>query len=227
MGSDDLYKKKKKLLDERKKEFRTPRPNSFLIVSEGTKTEPLYFDGLAKHIFAVHGKGIEVKKPIIDTKGEGKCTVSLVEAAVDLVRRAPIVYSQVWVLFDHDDFHDFDLAIRLAEQHEFKVAWSNQSFEYWLCLHFNYFDSALRRDEWARKLTDIFKSRGINKKGYQKNDPEIFNIVTSKGSLKSAVKYAQRIEATYDKSVPPSQRDPSTTVHHLILELAPYLSDLL
>ena len=50
------------------------------------------------------------------------------------------MYSQVWVVFDKDDFDDFDEAVALAEKYGFKVAWSNQSFEYWLYLHFNYSD---------------------------------------------------------------------------------------
>lgn len=37
MGSDDLFKKRRTKLQERKKETRTPKPNSFLIVSEGKK----------------------------------------------------------------------------------------------------------------------------------------------------------------------------------------------
>ena len=47
MGSDDLFKKKRERLKARKEGFREPKPNSFLIVTEGTKTEPLYFDGLS------------------------------------------------------------------------------------------------------------------------------------------------------------------------------------
>lgn len=43
MGSDDLFKKRRTKLQERKKETRTPKPNSFLIVSEGKKNRTTLF----------------------------------------------------------------------------------------------------------------------------------------------------------------------------------------
>ncbi len=225
MGTDDFFKKRKAQNIERKKECRTPKPNSFLIVSEGSKTEPLYFNGLANHINKRFGKGIDVK-PSIDTRGEGKCTVSLVEEAAKIVSRSKIVYEHVWVVFDKDDFTDFDEAIALAEKSGFKAAWSNQSFEYWIFLHFNYSDSALHRDDWVEKLSETFKTRSIDSNGYKKNDPNIFEIATTQGSLKAAINWAAGIEKRYG-NILPSKCDPCTTVHHLILELKPYIDDLL
>lgn len=227
MGTDDLFKKKRAKLQERKKEVWNPKPNSFLIVSEGKKTEPLYFEGLAKYINEKFGKSINVEKPLITTQGEGKSTVSLVEAAAKIVSRAPIRYSQVWIVFDKDDFSDFDDAIDLAQKYGFRVAWSNQSFEYWIFLHFNYSDSALHRDDWVKKLSELFKDWGIDPKGYQKNNPDIFEIVTTHGSLKAAVNNAMRIEKHWNNVARPSMCDPGTTVHHLILELKPFIDDLL
>ena len=193
MGSDELFKKKRARLEERKRELRIPKPNSFLIVSEGEKTEPLYFEGLADHINARYGKSIEVEKPIIKTCGEGKCTVSLVEATAKLVAQSKIVYSQVWVVFDKDDFGDFDEAVTLAQKYDFHVAWSNESFEYWIYLHFNYNDSALHRRQWVEKLDELFKA-GITRDGYNKNDPRLFETVTTYGNLKAAMSNAYRIE---------------------------------
>lgn len=227
MGSDDLFKKKRAKLKERKKETLTPKPNSFLIVSEGEKTEPLYFDGLAKYINEKYGQNINVEKPTITTQGEGRCTVSLVREAQRIASRAPIMYSQVWIVFDKDDFTDFDEAIALTKQFGFHAAWSNQSFEYWIYLHFNHSDAALHRDGWVSKLDELIKNRGISKKGYQKNDPKIFEIVTKHGSLRAAVNSATRMENYFKGVSKPSQCDPCTTVHHLILELKPYISELL
>jgi hypothetical protein len=227
MGTDDFFKKRRADARERKKEFRTPKPNSFLIVSEGEKTEPLYFEGLANYINQKFGKGIDVEKPIINTKGEGKGTVSLVNAAEKLVARASFLYSQVWIAFDKDDFQDFDQAVTLAEQKGYRVAWSNQSFEYWIYLHFNYSDSALHRHDWVDKLSKLFKEKKISPKGYEKNDSDVFAIVTARNGLKNAVNNALKIERAYDSRMKPSQQDPCTKVHHLILELKPYLSELL
>lgn len=229
MGSDDLFKKKRERLKAQKEGFREPKPNSFLIVTEGTKTEPLYFDGLATYINNTYGKSIHTEKPLIVTQGEGKCTKSLVEATEKCVARGTVFYSQVWVLFDKDDFTDFDEAITLANRNGFHVSWSNPSFELWLYLHFNYSDAALDRFKLLSKLDMLFKTRGINKSGYQKNDPTIFETLTQSqhSSLKAAVSNAIRLEKTYEFNPPnPSQRIPCTTVHNLILALKPYLKEL-
>ncbi len=227
MGSDDIFKKRRAKLKDRKKEIRTPKPNSFLIVSEGEKTEPLYFNGLAQHINKKYGQSINVEMPIIDTCGEGKCTKSLVEETAKIVSRAPIMYNQVWIVFDKDDFDDFDEAIALCEKYGYRIAWSNQSFEYWLYLHFDYSDSALHRKDWVDKLDSHFKKLGMNPNGYDKADPRIFELVTTYGSLKAAIGHAKRIEDIYDKNVKPSLQDPCTKVHHLVNELKDYLDDLL
>ena len=137
------------------------------------------------------------------------------------------MYSQVWVVFDKDEFSDFDDAIELANCKGFCSGWSNQSFEYWIFLHFNYSDSALDRHEWVKKLNEIFKTRGINPDGYKKNDPDIFEIATTMGSLKAAINGAKRIESQYRNNEKPSRCDPCTKVHDLIIELKPWLSDLI
>lgn len=48
MGTDDLFKKRRQQREKRKHEFKLPRANSFLIVTEGERTEPLYFKGIKK-----------------------------------------------------------------------------------------------------------------------------------------------------------------------------------
>lgn len=227
MGTDDFFKKKREKLKERKKEMRAPKPNSFLIVSEGTKTEPFYFDGLASYINTKYGDSIDVEKPTIHPCGTGRATVSLVCEASRIASRAKIMYSEVWVVFDKDDFDDFDDAVQLAERTGFMVGWSNQSFEYWIYLHFNHSDSALHRDGWVEKLDELFKKRGISLDGYTKNNPDIFRLATTQGSLRAAVSSAVRIEKLYNNNIKPSDRDPCTTVHHLILRLKEYIPELL
>ena len=50
MGSDDLFKKRRAARKERKYEYKTPKANSFLIVTEGERTEPLYFKKSQNHV---------------------------------------------------------------------------------------------------------------------------------------------------------------------------------
>lgn len=41
-----------------------------------------------------------------------------------------------WIVFDKDDYQDFDEAIEFAGKNGFEVAYSNQAFELWFLLHF-------------------------------------------------------------------------------------------
>ena len=67
MGTDDLFKKRRAERQKRKHEFKSVNTNSFLIVTEGEKTEPLYFKGLQKKINEkVNGRIDIVESPVID-----------------------------------------------------------------------------------------------------------------------------------------------------------------
>ena len=50
MGSDDLFKKRREARTQRKHEHKTTKANSYLIVTEGERTEPLYYKGMQKLI---------------------------------------------------------------------------------------------------------------------------------------------------------------------------------
>jgi len=49
MGSDDLFKKRREV-QKNDSGFRQPRANSFLIVTEGEKSEPLYLQGIVQSL---------------------------------------------------------------------------------------------------------------------------------------------------------------------------------
>ncbi len=227
MSGNNRFRHRQEKPGERRKEHREAKPNSFLIVSEGSKTEPLYFKGLADYINAKYGDSIDVEKPFLDPQGQGMCTVRLVRETDRIVARAKIEYSQVWVIFDKDDFDDFDEAIKLADKKGYHTGWNNQSFEYWVYLHFNCSDSALHRDGWVEKLSKIYKDRNINPNGYRKNDEDVFSQVITYGSLRLACRNAARIRNSYPSNMVPSKRDPCTTVDLLIQQLEPYIQELL
>ena len=50
MGTDELFKKRRAARKKRQHDIRTPQANSYLIITEGTRTEPFYFKGLQKLI---------------------------------------------------------------------------------------------------------------------------------------------------------------------------------
>src|SRR5574344_625657 len=94
----------------------------FLIVCEGTRTEPNYFRALVKNAFS------EVREE--DIFGEGRSTCALVKRAKqlkeDIENRRQLSFDRVWAVFDKDDFEDFNEAIRLAATYSINTAWSNE-----------------------------------------------------------------------------------------------------
>lgn len=224
MGTDDLFKKKREARRQRESETKTPRANSFLIITEGEQTEPNYFKGIKEQIQIKMGGYISIEhKPTIEVQGEGMNTVSLVERTNEIVNRSKIMYQNVWIVMDKDDFAQFDEAIELAHKAGYKVAWSNQSFEYWLYLHFNYSDSALHRDQWCEKLSDIFHRNDIANGTYEKNDPKIYEYLNQFDGAKTAIAHAKRRMSSYNRTIKPSHYDPGTTVHVLVEELMSYM----
>lgn len=226
MGSDDIFKKRREERKQRKSEYKTPKANSYLIVTEGKRTEPFYFKGIQKLIEEKLGGTVDVVEiPSIDIYGEGCSTGKLIEVTEELVRSANVFYQNIWVVFDKDDFLDFDEAIKLGKEKGYKIAWSNQSFEYWLYLHFAYSDSALHRHDWNEKLDKKFVEYNLGEGKYKKNYEDIYGMLDSFGGVEAAIKNAKRRMADYDEdNVEPSKYDPGTKVYKLVEELRSYLN---
>lgn len=227
MGTDDLFKKRRQQREQRKHEFKSPRANSFLIVTEGEKTEPLYFRGIQQRIEEKIGGNIDVVEvPFIDICGEGCATGSLIQATERIVKNAKVMYQNIWVVFDKDDFEDFNQAIEEGTQKGYIIAWSNQSFEYWLYLHFYYSDSALHRSDWQNKLDEIFKQYQLGDGYYRKNYENIYDLVDSFDGVNTAINNAKRRMASFrDEIDKPSHYDPGTMVYKLVQELTRYLEE--
>lgn len=225
MGSDDLFKKRREDRKQRKYEYKIPKVNSYLIVTEGERTEPLYFKGMQKLIKEKVGGVVDIiEQPVIDIHGEGCSTARLIEVTDQIIKDAKIMYQNVWVVFDKDDFEDFNQAIKDGVNRGYNIAWSNQSFEYWLYLHFNYSDSALHRHQWSAKLDELFKKYNLGDGTYQKNYEDIYNMVDMYNGVDVAIKHAKRRMAEFEKGgYQPSEYDPGTMVHKLVEELKKYL----
>ncbi|MEB3293471.1 MAG: RloB family protein [Synechococcales bacterium] len=187
----------------RKLETREVRQR-FLIVCEGTKTEPNYF------------RSFRVPKNVaeIDIRGLGENPGKLVNSAKELKEQDD--YDQVWCVFDRDAWtpKDFNNALKSAEAQGFKVAYSNEAFELWYVLHFEFLNTGIPRSEYLQKLNCLL----INK--YQKNSSTIYEELLEKQPI--AIKNADNLLKQY-KSHDPVKDNPSTTVHRLVQELNRFL----
>ena len=117
----------------------------FLIVCEGKKTEPNYFRALIDECKSQNnGAKIDKQRTIVSIVakiGAGAVgTGNLVNKAKKLKdeykRRNQIHFDRVWLVFDKDDFKDFNKAIADAKKEGMNCAWSNGAFELWFLLHF-------------------------------------------------------------------------------------------
>lgn len=211
-----------------KRPYATKRPGteSYLIVTEGTKTEPLYFQGLRKAIHAHRPGEIEIAgyidAPALEISGEGKSTRKLVEKAQEHLRKSKVFYQHVWIVFDKDDFRDFDEAIAEAQRAGFSCGWSNESFEYWLYLHFAADATHRTRWDWLEKLNRIFRDRHIGRGRYFKNDEALFEHVGGLSGAARAVAHAEERMRHFTNRTVASGFNPGTTVHHLVGPLLEY-----
>ncbi len=214
-----------KISDKSKAWNRKPQPNSYrietipinktiLIVCEG-QTEKLYFES-----FPVLG----VKIKAIDLKGQSK--LKLVESTKQIMESTDDNYDEVWSVFDMDvkrgadEFADFDNAINKALLLEYKVAYSNDSFELWFYLHYNYSDIQNVRTFYYEELGKRF---GLNYvKDGKKYDfcLKIYTIlnIDKNSSQQKAIERA-RLLFEQQQNLPFHQQNPVTTVYELVEEL--------
>jgi hypothetical protein len=186
------------------KELRT----RFLIICEGTQTEPKYFKS-----FRVPINVIEVN--II---GLGKNPSQVVKKAKELKSQEGYEekLDQIWCVFDRDNWssQDFNQAIQDAYKAGFSVAYSNEAFELWYVLHFCYLNTGVNRKQYQKQLNNYLGYP------YQKNSDDMYEKIEDK--QKQAIKNAEKLLQQYPQTNPANE-NPSTTVHLLVKELNKFI----
>lgn len=175
----------------------------FLIVCEGEKTEPNYF------------KAFRVPKDVkVSIFGVGEDPLTLVKSADKFNEQGS--YDQVWCVFDRDSWppDKFGNAINSAIAKGFKVAYSNEAFELWYVLHFEFLNAGIPRADYISKLTHHLV------KSYRKNSEDIYDELLSRQD--TAIRNAKKLHTSYI-SVNPAQDNPSTTVYELVEALNAFL----
>ena len=134
-------------------------------------------------------------------------------------RKNDMSFDHVWVVFDKDDRGDFNEAIKKANKLKFKSAWSNESFELWFCLHFEYLHTPIGRSDYIKKLEGFFsKGKGDNNFKYKKGSPDIYEMLKAYGNEDSAKAHAKKLRALYgDDNY--AEHNPCTMVDILVEEL--------
>lgn len=189
----------------------------YLIVSQGTETEVLYFKYLASLL--------PNRMVRVDTRGHSKDTVAVVKKAIELrnerrKNRSTPHYDEVWAVFDKDDFTDADYekAIALASKEGIESGHSNECFELWFILHYGSLDVPVSRKVYFERLSDVLNTN------YVKNDPEICKKIHNALSVKKAIGNAFKLEKLHaGKS--PAQWRPYTRVYRLVDRLMGHIEN--
>lgn len=191
----------------RKKGKRLPFPR-VLIVCEGEKTEPLYFDDIRKqnrvptaHIKVLHADGTQPRQ-----------VVDFAEATF----RASKEYDWVFAVFDRDDHATYIDALNRAEaldntlknddgkKARFVAVPSVPCFELWILLHYADIQAFFHRAEIINRV-------GQHIAGYDKGMEAVY--ATTEPSLMVAVERATRLQQRFNAR---PGTDPFTRAHEVV-----------
>jgi RloB-like protein len=185
-----------------------PRYPRVLIVCEGAKTEPIYFDDIRRqnrvptaHIRVIHADGTQPRQ-----------VVDFAENTFLETRESDVVYA----VFDRDDHATYADAIKRAAALDGKLRSDERKpvrfiaipsvpcFELWLLLHFTDIQAFHHR-------TKIISFLSTRISGYEKGMENIYAMLEP--SLPQAIERAQRLVVRYG---PIPGTDPYTRVHEVV-----------
>jgi hypothetical protein len=155
-------------------------------------------------------------------------TEDLVKRTIKARDNSSQIYDSVWAVFDKDSFtpNNFNGAIILAESNDIKVGWSNEAFELWYLLHFQYRNTSISRTDYKKaieeeinnKIAEQSKSKNPKKFVYKKNSEEMYSILEKYGNQKFAITNAEKLIKNHNCNNY-SIHNPCTRIHLLVQEL--------
>lgn len=188
----------------RRAPFREPLP-VVLIVCEGERTEPQYFEGFREacrnprvhiKISSEHG----VPKTLVDT---AKRLKSNAEQSAKRERDDNLRYDSIWCVFDIDDHRHVNESQAEARQSGIELAISNPCFELWLLLHFREPPGVQTREKIRRLL-----------KGHVSDYDKHVDYKRYMSGYDGAVERAKRLDRQAQEGGEPG-RNPTTGVYRL------------
>ncbi len=216
MGSEDLFHKRKARsgaeLQRQKRE--RARNKRYLIVCEGTKTEPHYFRdllddlGIRPHLVRV-------------APNDGTSPDRIVAHALALYEEDALkgdAFDQVYCVFDRDRHTTFDDAVQRTKDltttgKPFVAITSTPCFEVWLLLHFRYSDQpfypACRKSVCDQVVKALKIESGFAK--YGKGQKGVYGQLKNK--LADALTYAERLRR---RGAATGSINPATDVDELV-----------
>lgn len=187
-------------------------PNkTILIVGEG-QTEKLYFESFP--VLSLTVKAINL---------QGQSKLKLIEATKAIIENSTQEFEEVWCVFDMDykqgekEFSDFDNAIEKGKSLGYNIAYSNDSFELWFYLHFNYTEQRNHRTFYYKFLGQQWKLNYEKRGKTYKFCQSIYSKLETdeNASQEKAIIQAEKLFES-QKHLPFHQQNPMTLVYELV-----------
>lgn len=197
---------------------RGPRKEPYdlvLIVCEGAKTEPFYFQELCDH-YQLSTANIKV------IPGEGNDPVSVVRTAKKQQKAETHLgekYDRIYCVFDRDEHANYREGCQHAEREKFVCALSIPCFEYWLLLHFVDSRAPYARTGGRTAAQNCEHDLKRHIPEYRKGQRGLFQRLLQQ--LPDAKIRAARVLADAHRT---QEENPSTRVHELV-EYLQHLKD--
>jgi hypothetical protein len=218
MGAEDLFWRKKARKGAALERQRTERARSprFLIICEGTKTEPNYLKELLSDL-KIRSQTVTI------SPNDGSSPDRVLKHAIKMYDEDALngdSFDKVFCVFDRDEHTTFNAAVQkireLAESdppRPFFAITSAPCFEYWLLLHFGYTDAPFHsagKKSVCDNLVKVLRTKpGF--KTYGKGQSGIYWLLKDQTGV--AIAAAKKARATAAES---GHTDPHTYIDELI-----------
>lgn len=240
-GSDKLYNKRKEAL--KVKDFKSKNKNrskvpDIIISCEDSVSAPAYLNKIVENLIKdkkiTQDSFVIVDHKVLKGTNPSKVLDRLKKYS-DNNGKMYKNFQHKWIVLDRDvertnggghTKEDFNIAIQSAkskkENLNIEVAYSNDSFELWYLLHFDYLDTPFLRDDINKRLITKLKEKNphkfskLNKKNI-KDENYTKHIYDELLELQeTAIKNATKLLESYGNEYNPENANPSTTMHKLI-----------
>jgi len=224
LGSEDLFHKRKAKTqqDTARRNARRKPYDHVLIVCEGEKTEPLYFDEMRVYL-DLDSANIKIDG---SCDSSPKSVVAYADKLFTKEKNRGGNYDRVFCVFDRDQHETFDEALgeitiinaKLKKEKDLKetvftVIQSTPAFEYWFLLHFTPSTkpySPLGTQSVGDQVIDDLK---VYLPDYKKTQKGLYQKLVEKNLLTGAKAHSKRI---FELSKTTRETNPSTNVHELV-----------
>lgn len=214
-------KPRKNLARQQQQRVKQPR---VLIVCEGAKTEPLYFQNMID-VLGLNTAQTKAIKPITIEESSGSAPIRVVDSAIHFyktAKKSQYAYDKVFCIIDRDTHSTYEAALdKLKAQspkNTFIAIPSVPCFEYWLLLHYEYTTSPYHQTGRESGCECAYKKLVQHMPDYKKGVQTLYEALLSNplANPERAKQYAERgLQAAKDNNTD----NPTTYVHRLVLYL--------